>query len=183
MESLWPRLAELPLVIESCEYDRLHDVLAHEFQRVTTHVRLIGAGATGLGEDISVHVEDGSSLRETQPTLPLEGESPLAGLCDHPARWSCGPSRRSGKGSALPQVCARVGGARPHAAPGPAARCTSPRGRTAPVRFVNSLGLGERPSIEHVRRRLARSPGVRFKLDAEATWSRALVDERPARSA
>ena len=46
-----------------------------------------------------------------------------------------------------------------------------------PVRFVNSLGLGEEPSIEPVRRRLARFPGVRFKLDAEATWTSALVDE------
>jgi hypothetical protein len=46
-----------------------------------------------------------------------------------------------------------------------------------PVRFVNSLGLGKEPSIEPVRRRLARSPGVRFKLDAEATWAPALVDE------
>ena len=27
-ESLWPRLAELPLVVESCDYDRLHAVLA-----------------------------------------------------------------------------------------------------------------------------------------------------------
>ena len=52
-----------------------------------------------------------------------------------------------------------------------------------PVRFVNSLGLGEQPSIEHVRRRLARSPGVRFKLDAEATWSPALVDEVAATGA
>lgn len=43
MESLWPRLAELPLLVESCEYDRLHAVLAHEFQRVTTYVRLVGA--------------------------------------------------------------------------------------------------------------------------------------------
>jgi hypothetical protein len=60
MESLWPRLAELPLVVESCEYDRLHAVLAHEFQRVMTHVRLVGAGADGLGEDVSVHVEDGA---------------------------------------------------------------------------------------------------------------------------
>jgi hypothetical protein len=50
MELLWARLAELPLVVESCEYDRLHAVLAHEFQRVTTHVRLVGAGAYGLGE-------------------------------------------------------------------------------------------------------------------------------------
>jgi hypothetical protein len=30
-ESLWSRLAGLALVIESCEYDRLRAVLAHEF--------------------------------------------------------------------------------------------------------------------------------------------------------
>ena len=52
-----------------------------------------------------------------------------------------------------------------------------------PVRFVNSLGLGKEPSIEPVRRRLARSPGVRFKLDAEATWAPALVDEVAATGA
>jgi hypothetical protein len=52
-----------------------------------------------------------------------------------------------------------------------------------PVRFVNSLGLGEEPSIEPVRRRLARSPDVRFKLDAEATWAPALVDEVAATGA
>jgi hypothetical protein len=34
-----------------------------------------------------------------------------------------------------------------------------------------------------VRRRLARSPGVRFKLDAEASWTPALVDEVAATSA
>ena len=52
-----------------------------------------------------------------------------------------------------------------------------------PVRFVNSLGLGKEPSIEPLRRRLARSPGVRFKLDAEATWTPALVDEVAATGA
>jgi hypothetical protein len=52
-----------------------------------------------------------------------------------------------------------------------------------PVRFVNSLGLGKEPSIEPVRRRLARSPGVRFKLDAEATWGPALVEEVAATGA
>ena len=51
------------------------------------------------------------------------------------------------------------------------------------MRFVNSLGLGKEPSIEPVRRRLARSPGVRFKLDAEATWAPALVDEVAATGA
>jgi hypothetical protein len=46
---LWPRLAELPLVIEACEFDRLHAVLANEFERITTHVRLAGDGTDGLG--------------------------------------------------------------------------------------------------------------------------------------
>ena len=52
-----------------------------------------------------------------------------------------------------------------------------------PVRFVNSLGLGKEPSIGPVRRRLARAPGVRFKLDAEATWAPALVDQVAATGA
>jgi hypothetical protein len=51
------------------------------------------------------------------------------------------------------------------------------------VRFVNSLGLGEQPSIEHVRQRLARSPGVRFKLDAEASWTPTLIDQVAATGA
>ena len=50
-ESLWPSIAGLPLVVETCQYERLHAVLAYEFERFTTHVRLVGAGADGLGED------------------------------------------------------------------------------------------------------------------------------------
>ena len=183
-ESLWPRLAELPLVVESCEYDRLHAVLAHEFQRVTTHVRLVGAGADGLGEDVSVHVEDGSSLHETQPALPLAGEWTLAGFCDHLATldpWSKPPEWEAARRfrnwafeSAALDLALRQAGRALHDVLG-----LEPR----PVRFVNSLGLGEQPSIEPVRRRLARSPGVRFKLDAEATWSPALVDEVAATGA
>ena len=82
-QSLWPRLAGLPLVIEACEYERLHAVLAHEFERITTHVRLVGAGVDGLGEDISVFREDGTALHETRPALPLEGEWTLAAFCEH----------------------------------------------------------------------------------------------------
>jgi hypothetical protein len=49
-------------------------VLAYEFERVTTRVRLVGAGADGLGEDVSVVREGGTALHETRPSLPLEGE-------------------------------------------------------------------------------------------------------------
>jgi hypothetical protein len=183
-ESLWPRLAELPLTIEACEYDRLHALLAHDFQRVTTHVRLIGAGADGLGEDVSVHVEDRSSLHETQPELPLAGEWTLAGFCDHlatldpwpePPEWEAARRYRNWAfESAALDLALRQAGHALHDVLGL---------EQEPVRFVNSLGLGEQPSIEHVRRRLDRAPGVRFKLDAEATWSPALVDEVAATGA
>src|SRR4051812_17840417 len=183
-ESLWPRLPGLALVIEACEYDRLHAVLAHEFQRVTTHVRLVGAGADGLGEDVSVHVEDGSSLHETRPSLALEGEWTLAGFCEHLVTlelWSEPPEwdgallfRNWAFESAALDLALRQAGRSLHDALG-----LEPR----PVRFVNSLGLGKEPSIEPLRRRMGRSPGVRFKLDAEATWAAELVDEVAASGA
>jgi L-alanine-DL-glutamate epimerase-like enolase superfamily enzyme len=183
-ESLWPRLAALPLVIEGCEYDRLHAVLSHEFERFTTHVRLVGAGADGLGEDVSAMSEDGTTLHETRPALPLEGEWTLAGFCDHLATlalWSEPPEwdaalrfRNWAFESAALDLALRQAGRSLHDVLGLAPQ---------PVRFVNSLGLGKEPSIEPVRRRLARSPGVRFKLDAEATWAPALVDEVAATGA
>jgi hypothetical protein len=177
-ESLWPRLAGLPLVIEACEYDRLHAVLAYEFERITTHVRLVGAGADGLGEDVSVFREDGTALHETRPPLPLEGEWTLAGFCDHlatlqlwpePPEWDVALRFRNWAfESAALDLALRQAGRALHDVLG-----LEPK----PVRFVNSLGLGKEPSIEPVRRRLDRSPGVRFKLDAEATWAPALIDE------
>jgi L-alanine-DL-glutamate epimerase-like enolase superfamily enzyme len=184
VESLWPRLAELPLAIESYEYERLHAVATYDFQRVTTQVRLVGAGADGLGEDVSVHVEDGTSLHETQLALPLAGEWTLAGFCDHlatldpwpkPPEWELARNWRNWAfESAALDLALRQAGRSLHDVLG-----LEPR----PVRFVNSLGLGEQPSIEPVHRRLARSPGVRFKLDAESTWSPGLVDEVAATGA
>jgi hypothetical protein len=183
-ESLWPRLAGLPLVIEACEYDRLHAVFTAEFERVTTHVRLAGAGAEGLGEDVSPYKEDGTTLHETRPVLGLEGEWTLAGFCEHvaalelfpqPPEWDAAPRyRRWAFESAALDLALRQAGRSLHDVLGL---------ELQPVRFVNSLGLGKEPSIEPLRRRLERSPGVRFKLDAEATWTPALVDEIAATGA
>jgi len=183
-ESLWPRLAGLRLVIETCEYERLHAVLAYEFERVTTQVRLVGAGVDGLGEDVSVFRENGTALHETRPALPLEGEWTLSGFCEHVATlqlWSEPPEwdtalrfRRWAFESAALDLALRQAGRSLHDVLGLEAK---------PVRFVNSLGLGEKPSVEPVRRRLARSPGVRFKLDAEASWPPMLVDEVAATGA
>jgi len=183
-ESLWPRLAGLPLVIEACEYDRLHAVLAFEFERVTTHVRLAGAGAEGLGEDVSPFREDGTTLHEMQLALPLAGEWTLGGFCEHLATLSLFPEppewavavrfRNWAFESAALDLALRQASRSLHDVLG-----LEPQ----PVRFVNSLGLGKEPTIEPLQRRLARSPGVRFKLDAEATWAPSLVDEVAATGA
>src|SRR5437868_6258635 len=183
-ETLWPLLAELPLVIEGCEYERLHAVLAHEFERITTHVRLVGGDVDGLGEDVSIFREDGTSLHETRPALGLEGEWTLAGFCEHlatlelwpePPEWEVARRFRNWAfESAALDLALRQAGRSLHDVLG-----LEPRR----VRFVNSLGLGKEPSIEPVRRRLDRSPGVRFKLDAEATWPPDLVEEVAATGA
>ena len=183
-ESLWPRLAELPLVVEGCEYDSLRAVLTQEFERVTTQVRLVGAGTDGLGEDVSVFREDGTTLHETRPELPLAGEWTLGGFCDRMATLELWPEPPEWHGalhfrnwafeSAALDLALRQAGRPLHGVLG-----LEPQ----PVRFVNSLGLGEEPSIEPLRKRIARSPGVRFKLDAESTWAPALVDEVAATGA
>jgi hypothetical protein len=182
--SLWPRLAGLPLVIEACGYDRLQAMLAYGFDRITTQVRLVGRGTEGLGEDVSVFREDGTSLHESRPSLPLEGEWTLAGFCNHvatlelwpqPPEWDVAVRFRTWAfESAALDLALRQAGRSLHDVLG-----VEPQ----PVRFVNSLGLGAEPSIEPLRRRLARAPGVRFKLDAEATWAAELVDEVAATGA
>src|SRR5215470_15720744 len=183
-DSLWPRLAGLPLVVERCEYERLHATLAYEFERFTTHVRLVGAGVDGLGEDVSVFREDGTALHEARPALPLEGEWTLAGFCEHlatlelwpePPEWHAALNYRNWAfESAALDLALRQAGRALHDVLG-----LEPK----PVRFVNSLGLGKEPSLEPLRKRIERSPGVRFKLDAETTWSQELIEEVAATGA
>src|SRR5918995_136687 len=154
-ESLWPRLAGLPLVIEACGYDRLHAVFAHEFERITTHVRLAGEGTDGLGEDVSIFREDGTALHETRPGLGLEGEWTLAGFCDHLATLELWPEPPEWEGalrfrnwafeSAALDLALRQAGRSLHEVLG-----LEPQ----PVRFVNSLGLGEPPTFDPIARRL-----------------------------
>ena len=128
--------------------------------------------------------EDGSSLHEARPALPLAGEWALAGFCEHlatlelwptPPEWAAARSYRNWAfESAALDLSLRQAGRPLHRVLG-----LEPR----PLRFVNSLGLGEEPSIEPLRRRIARAPSVRFKLDAEAAWSAGLVGEVAATGA
>jgi hypothetical protein len=170
-ESLWPQIADLPLVVESHRIERLEAPAPAE--RVTYLVRLRGRGAEGLGEDVGGDMldEDGAFLAAA-PALPLAGEWTLATFAaqlagvdvwPEPPEWEMARRWRNWalESAALDLALLQAGIGLPEAL-----------GRTAaPVRFVNSLGLGDPPEIGAVGRRLERYPALRFKVDAQATWS------------
>jgi hypothetical protein len=53
----------------------------------------------------------------------------------------------------------------------------------APVRFVNSLGLGDPPTFDPIGRRLEAHPGLRFKLDVTPAWTPELIERVAATGA
>ena len=53
----------------------------------------------------------------------------------------------------------------------------------APLRFVNSLGLGDPPTFDPIARRLEVHPDLRFKVDVTHAWSAELMAEVAATGA
>jgi L-alanine-DL-glutamate epimerase-like enolase superfamily enzyme len=180
----WDRLSTLPVLVESYEFERLSATLAHRFERVTTRIRLRGGGAEGIGEDVSPFEGEADTLHAARPSLPLAGEWTLGSLCDRlaeldqwpvPPRWDPARRWRNWAFEAAALDLALNQAARPlHEAVG-----REPR----PVRFVNSLSLGDPPTFDPIRRRLERHPDLRFKLDATPAWTPELIGEVAATGA
>ena len=182
--SLWPKLADLPLVVEGYELDTLSAEMANGQTRTTILVRIHGGGHEGLGEDVGVMPDDEDPCRE--------GAGPVArGRVDarvaSATTWgpsSSGRSRRSGSSSRLWRNWSFESAAldlalRQAGRPLHEVLEREPR----PLRFVNSLGLGDPPSTDTIHRRLARYPDVHFKLDAAAAWDLALCQDLAATDA
>jgi hypothetical protein len=180
----WDRLSALPVVVESYEFERRSATLAYDFERVTTVIHFRGGGAEGLGEDVSPFETEDDTLHVLAPELPLAGEWTLGALCERlaevdqwpvPPRWE--PARRwrhwafesAALDLALNQAACAL-----HEVVGRAPR---------PVRFVNSLGLGDPPTFDPIRRRLERHPNLRFKLDVTPAWTPELIGEVAATGA
>jgi hypothetical protein len=175
----WPTLAALPLRIESYALDRLARTFAYGFERVTTRVRLQGAGEEGMGEDVSVipGAEETNTLHAMGAVLPLAGEWTLGGFCEHlktVEQWQQAPQwelmrrwRNWAFESAALDLALRQAGAPLHEVIG-----REPR----PVRFVNSLGLGDPPTFDPIARRLENHPELRFKVDAVPAWPAELIE-------
>jgi len=75
--SLYDRVADLSLEIESYELEPLEHSVSPEFKRRTTVVRLRGGGHEGIGEDVTYSADDQEALQSEGPSLPLAGSHKL----------------------------------------------------------------------------------------------------------
>ena len=174
--SLYERVSDLPLEIESYGLEPLAFDVSPEFTRRTTVIHLRGGGHEGVGEDVTYSPEDQEALQREGPTLPLAGShtlDSLSKLLERLALWPTGPGlpffrpyRRWAYESAALDLALRQAGTSLHEVVG-----REPR----PVTFVSSMRLGEPASIEPLQRWLDRYPNLRFKLDPTATWHDVLV--------
>ncbi len=174
-------IADLPLDVESCEFEGLGVTLG-EFERLTTVVTLRGGGHEGVGEDVTYDAVDHIAQQDAGAPEGLLGSDTFAGFSrrldsvDHfpaaaPVREVSREYRRWAFESAALDLALRQAGTNLAAALG-----REPR----PVNFVNSMRLagfeeGGRSSIEPLLARLAVYPTLRFKLDPTNDWDDALI--------
>jgi hypothetical protein len=171
--SLYGRIADLPLEVESSVLDRL-ELPTERFTRVTTVVRLGGGGEEGVGEDVTYHGELHDDIpvppvlagfRGTLDELSLEVDQ-VDLFREEPSLPAYRDYRRWAFEAAALDLALRQAGLSLADAVGR---------RPQPVRFVASMGLGDPPSVEPVRRWLDLYPALRFKLDPSSAWDAALV--------
>jgi L-alanine-DL-glutamate epimerase-like enolase superfamily enzyme len=182
--SLFEKLAALPVKVEGYELDDRDRQFSAEFTRPSTVFHLHGGGHEGVGEDVVYDVLDHVAMRDAGPVLALSGPSTLGELCEllgeldlfpgaAPVRDPSRHYRRWAFESAGLDLALRQSGLALHDAVERAPR---------PVNFVCSTrlsGFGDesRSSTDPVRRRLAKYPGLHFKLDPENDWDSELIEE------
>lgn len=169
-------LAGLPLEVEGYALEGMRAQVSSGFERLSTVVRLQGAGAVGVGEDVVYDAVDHVALQDAGPVLDLAGSYALGEFCElvdsldlfpvEPQREVSRLYRRWTFHSAALDLALRQSARALHQALG-----REPQ----PLTFVVSLRLGEPPTLAPIEDRLARYPTLRFKLDATSSWTPELI--------
>ena len=172
------RLADLELEVDDYDLEGLEREVSSDFIRLSTVVRLRGGAHEGLGEDVTYDALDHLALQDAGAIQPLAGRHTLASFSEllegldlwpaPPVREPSREYRRWAYESAALDLALRQAGL---------SLAEALDREPCPVTFVVSLRLGDPPSMEPVRRRLDRYPGLRFKLDPESSWSDELIAE------
>jgi hypothetical protein len=182
--SLYDRVRDLPLQIDGYELEGLELQARADFLRKTTVVHLQGDGDEGIGEDVTYHAEEHDRLQSRGSDLPLAGSWTLHTFSEHlatlslfdqePAQHAYYDYRRWGFESAALDLALRQSGRSLGEAAQREAR---------PVAFVVSMSLGDPPATDRFGSWLELYPSLRFKLDANSSWSEELVAELAATGA
>jgi len=159
--TLYGLVSELPVTVESYELEGLEQAVSSDFVRRTTVVHLHGGGHEGVGEDVVYDADDQVRFQAAGPQLDLAGTHTLDSLSQRFEGME--DLRRWGFEAAALDLALRQAGAPLHEVLG-----REPR----PVTFVVSTSLQDGTAD-----RLHRLPGMRFKLDPEASWDESLVAE------
>ena len=182
--STYELVADLPLTIDAYDLEGLEQFVSSDFERKSTIIHLRGAGEEGVGEDVVYDAVDHEIAQSSGPVLPLAGDWTLRSFSEHLASTELFPKEPQRDVSRLYRVWAYESAAldlalRQAGQPLYAVLGREPR----PLTFVVSLRLGEPPSLTPVSSRLARYPGLRFKLDPTVSWDDELVAELVATGA
>jgi hypothetical protein len=174
-------IADLPLDLESCEFEGLGITLG-DFERLTTVIKLRGGGHEGIGEDVTYDAVDHIAQQDHGPPEGLSGSHSFAGFSEllgsidlfpaaAPERDVSREYRRWAFESAALDLALRQAGTNLAAILG-----REPK----PLNFVNSMrlsgfGAEEASSIEPLLARLSVYPTLRFKLDPFNDWDDELI--------
>ncbi|HET9719041.1 MAG TPA: hypothetical protein VFP55_03095, partial [Solirubrobacteraceae bacterium] len=171
-------IANLPLEVEGYGYEILRQQVSSGFERVSTVVHLRGGGDEGIGEDVVYDEVDHLALQEAGPVHRLAGRYALGEFCEliegldlfpvEPQREVSRVYRIWAFHSAALDLALRQAGRPLHEVL---------ERQMRPMSYVVSLRLGEPPTMEPIRRRLALDASLRFKLDAVSAWTPELIRE------
>jgi hypothetical protein len=179
--SHWDSIAALPLTVDGYDLSGHSLDVSSGFERLTTEFVLRGGAHEGRGEDVTYSAEDQKILQAEGRKLPLAFSGTFGEFSDHvgatdafpqpPEREDYRNYRRWGIESAALDLALRQS----ETNLGELLEI-EPR----PVRFILSLRLGDPPSFKRVEEWLSYAPWLEFKLDAEVSWPRELMEQLAA---
>ena len=178
--ALYDLIADLPLEIEGYELEGLEMALG-QFDRLTTLIKLRGAGQEGIGEDVTYDGLEHIAFRDEKADLPLEGSWTVDSFSKQLDTLELFPNppgnpafldyrRWAFESAALDLALHQAGKSLAEVVD------RDPK----PVTFVVSMRLDPPGDPAKVRRMLERYPDTRLKLDPTNEWTQELVDELAA---
>jgi hypothetical protein len=165
-------LAGLQLSVDGYSLQGLHADITPDFERRTTLVQISGGGFTGIGEDVVYSPEEHLEYQALGAVHELAGTRTIGVFCELIESLDLFPTAPQMEASRLYRIWAFESAALDLALLQNGLSLGQALNREpAPMNYVASAGLGDPPTLEPVKKRLALDPTLRFKLDARSSWT------------